>query len=137
MRREVLPTIIGVVLFALTVPSNPVLGDAAEAGKSLYLKYCSSCHGPTGKGDGDVAAVMEPRPADLTQMARKAGGQFPFYAVVRMIDGRTTVRGHGDPDMPVWGELFVYWQGIDPDRQALAAGKVGLITEHLLGIQEK
>ncbi|MDO9116791.1 MAG: cytochrome c [Nitrospira sp.] len=38
----------------------------AEAGKKIYLESCQSCHGPTGKGDSDMAAYLTPPPANLT-----------------------------------------------------------------------
>lgn len=37
-----------------------------ESGKKIYLESCQSCHGPTGKGDSDVAAYLTPPPANLT-----------------------------------------------------------------------
>ena len=37
-----------------------------ESGKALYLKYCSQCHGETGKGDGYAALHLYPRPRDFT-----------------------------------------------------------------------
>ena len=37
-----------------------------EAGKQVYLKRCAECHGVEGKGDGPLAAYMEPRPRDFT-----------------------------------------------------------------------
>jgi len=48
---------------------------------------------------------MRPRPSDLTQLAKSAGGSFPVADIAGRIDGRETNRVHGDPDMPVWGEL--------------------------------
>ena len=30
-----------------------------RAGRPLYLKYCSACHGPEGKGDGVVSAATD------------------------------------------------------------------------------
>lgn len=44
-------------------PSGSLRGDAA-AGAQLYATYCASCHGPEGKGDGPVAATLDPRPAN-------------------------------------------------------------------------
>jgi len=40
-------------------------GDAA-AGKAKYDMFCSSCHGPTGKGDGPVGAALNPKPRDFS-----------------------------------------------------------------------
>lgn len=106
-------------------------------GAALYGRYCSACHGSDGRGTGIVSGLMKPKPADLTKLAAKAGGEFPFYEVLRVIDGRETVRAHGDPDMPVWGEVFASEAGPPDERERLIArGKVVEITEYLAGIQE-
>ena len=39
--------------------------ESIEAGKKLYQRYCASCHGPAGKGDGGMA-LAGGTPADLT-----------------------------------------------------------------------
>ena len=45
------------------------------AGKSLFVKTnCNSCHGMEGKGDGPVAAALDPKPRDYT------AGDFKFDA---------------------------------------------------------
>lgn len=43
-------------------------GDPAK-GKASFDQMCVSCHGPSGKGDGPVAAALSPKPADLTNKA--------------------------------------------------------------------
>lgn len=45
--------------------------DSTEAqnqseGKKLYLTYCSSCHGDSGKGDGPAAPSLPVKPANHT-----------------------------------------------------------------------
>jgi len=50
---------------------------------------------------------MKRKPANLTEIARRNGGQFPSDLVFRTIDGRERVRGHGGPDMPEWGEALM------------------------------
>jgi cytochrome c553 len=35
-------------------------------GGTLYVQFCGTCHGMTGKGDGPVAASLDPKPADHT-----------------------------------------------------------------------
>lgn len=46
---------------------NPILPTSASvaAGKSVYERYCASCHGESGLGDGPAAAGLDPPPADL------------------------------------------------------------------------
>ena len=46
---------------------NPVPADAAsiEAGKAVFARYCRSCHGPEGKGNG-TAAPQGSTPANFT-----------------------------------------------------------------------
>jgi len=43
-----------------------------EAGKKIYLESCQNCHGPTGKGDSDMAAYLTPPPANLAAKATQA-----------------------------------------------------------------
>jgi len=118
-------------------------GSAAHAAqtdtpeKAMYLKYCSACHGAGGKGDGVVSGFLRPKPADLTQLAKKAGGKFPFMETLNAIDGTASVRAHGDPDMPVWGELFKEESTVPVARQAEVRGRLMMITDYLRSIQEQ
>jgi mono/diheme cytochrome c family protein len=111
--------------------------ETEERNKALYLQYCGACHGPGGKGDGLAGTFMRPKPADLTQIAKKNGGEFPARKTMEIIDGRNTVRAHGDPDMPVWGEIFHDQATWDVRRRTDVQEKIRLITEHLQSIQEK
>jgi mono/diheme cytochrome c family protein len=106
-------------------------------GKETYVRYCGACHGPGGKGDGIAGTFMRPKPTDLTQIAKQNKGEFPANRVMQTIDGRNTVRAHGDPQMPVWGEIFTE-QGSSPmARQNEVRGKVIAITDYIRSIQEK
>ena len=69
------------------------------SGAELYASYCASCHGPSGRGDGQAAAGQSPRPADLTRLARDNGGVFPLVSVMSKIDG---YKG-GPAGMPEFG----------------------------------
>jgi mono/diheme cytochrome c family protein len=98
-----------VFFFALllsAVPAQLALAAEAGTGEKFYLKYCSSCHGKAGKGDGPVASVMKATVPDLTLLKQRTGGLYPLDYVMSTIDGRRMVRAHGERDMPVWGEIF-------------------------------
>ena len=48
---------------------NPPTEVSIERGKELYQKHCTACHGPEGRGDGPLAAKLNPRPSNLVQTA--------------------------------------------------------------------
>jgi mono/diheme cytochrome c family protein len=119
----------------VVLPAAGVAGEG-EQGRALYLKYCGACHGESGKGDGIVSGFMRPKPSDLTQIAKQAGGKFPFLETMQIIDGRDMQRAHGDPDMPVWGETFRPPDGASGDARAQVAGRLLILTEYLRSIQQ-
>lgn len=75
-------------------------------GRDLYMSYCVSCHGWTGKGDGPAGLALKSPPADLTQLSARNGGVFPNAQVKRYIQGEQLVLAHGSREMPVWGKVF-------------------------------
>jgi mono/diheme cytochrome c family protein len=92
----------GVILYFATRPTEVI----AVEGRDLYMRYCASCHGNSGMGDGPVAAALEPRPADLTHLRERYGEASPLRQTIAAIDGRQPVRAHGNSAMPVWGEII-------------------------------
>ena len=95
----------------LLVPVAAAAQDApmkqTTPGGEVFRTYCASCHGTSARGDGPLAPSMRKKPANLTEIAKRNGGEFPTEMVFRTIDGRQPVRGHGGPDMPVWGDVFM------------------------------
>jgi mono/diheme cytochrome c family protein len=76
----------------------------AMSGKELYDRFCASCHGVEGRGDGPVASSLSVEVPDLTLVARRAGDLYPRERIVRIIDGQHIIGAHGSRTMPVWGE---------------------------------
>jgi high-affinity iron transporter len=76
-----------VSLTAWAVPPAPQdfqLSGDPERGKAVFAKSCTLCHGAAGKGDGSMAASLDPRPQDLTDravMAKRA--DWEIYLVIR------------------------------------------------------
>lgn len=87
------------------------------SGKELYLRFCASCHGATGRGDGPVAESFTVEVPDLTLIARRAGGSYPRQRIVRIIDGRHILSAHGSRTMPVWGEDLSRLEIGDPNAE--------------------
>lgn len=78
----------------------------AMSGQELYARFCASCHGAAGRGDGPVAGSFKIEVPDLTLIARRAKGVYPREQIERIIDGRHIIAAHGSRTMPVWGEDF-------------------------------
>ena len=134
------PLVGGLVMIGLLACLPIAVSAAGESdpGKQLYQKYCSSCHGMEGKADGTVAPLMKVKPTDLTQIAKKAGGEFPTQRMMLIIDGSETIPAHGDSNMPVWGEVLQKEAAATSiGRRAEAYGKLMLITDYLRSIQAK
>jgi mono/diheme cytochrome c family protein len=47
----------------------PHSAESVARGKRLFERYCVSCHGVTGHGDGPAAASLPSRPEDLSMLA--------------------------------------------------------------------
>jgi len=98
------------------------------AGELLYHRYCASCHGLRGHGDGPVAEALDPRPADLTRLQSKTP------ELMRQIDGRRTIRAHGTAAMPVWGEVFEQSLIREPHKRRTALLQVKGLAEYVYGL---
>jgi mono/diheme cytochrome c family protein len=86
---------------------GPDLGTEAqrEAGKALYLKYCSQCHGDSGDGEGYATPHLLPKPRNFTSGKFKVRstptGALPTHQdLVNIIR-----RGMPYTSMPAWPNL--------------------------------
>lgn len=73
--------LMGFALAACNQQPQPVRGAA------FYAKYCTSCHGASGQGDGPLAGSITPPPADLTLISDRNGGTFPTEGVMAQVNG--------------------------------------------------
>lgn len=106
------------------------------SGVEMYERLCSSCHGPSGRGDGPVASLIKIGVPDLTRIAHRDGGEFPTEDVRRTIDGRWDRRAHGARDMPVWGwQLYDSGSHNDAEERARVDLMIDRLVNHLRSIQ--
>lgn len=105
-------------------------------GAGLYRRFCASCHGKTGAGDGPVAPFFKLLPPDLTEISRRSGGTFPAERVRRVIDGRENPPPHGAREMPVWGLDFAMSAKEADTGKAVAEKSIALLVEYLRTIQK-
>ena len=79
---------------------DPLWAQNPSEGKKLYLTYCSSCHGETGKGDGPAAQSLPVKPADHTSGA--VMNQLTDKFLMEIISKGGSAVGKS-PMMPAWG----------------------------------
>ena len=131
--------VLWLVLLALPLAAEekpPLIpGATMSAGQQYFLRYCSACHGETGRGDGPAAAALRTPPADLTRIAQRHGGQFPVAEIAAFIDGRTAVPAHGSREMPIWGERFGEMGGGGSVGEEVVRGNLLVLIEYLQSLQ--
>jgi mono/diheme cytochrome c family protein len=105
-------------------------GEAAtDEGAKLYATLCASCHGASGAGDGPAAGAMTPPPTDLTRSSLKVP------ELMRVIDGRRTVRAHGSAAMPVWGRVFEQEMAGSGREHRDSLRQTQLLAEYVQGLE--
>lgn len=62
--------------------------DAVSRGADLYAATCAVCHGADARGGGGGGVEgLSKTPPDLTGLALRAGGEFPVYDVLAVVEG--------------------------------------------------
>lgn len=115
--------------------------SAVIIGKSSFGARCAICHGEDAKGGGEIAELFRVQPPDLTKLAQNNDGQFPFAEVYSTIVDGMQAPGHGDSEMPVWGDYFIADALEDrgvrmSDAVEIATGRVLSLVYYLESIQE-
>lgn len=130
----------------LAAVGSAAAADSFDVGKWEYQNNCVVCHGTSGKGDGPFKGMVDtPAGADLTTLAKRNNGVFPFARVYETIDGTKTVKAHGTREMPIWGADYAlraqalkeqYGSGqYDPD--VFVRARILALTEYVYRLQAK
>lgn len=105
------------------------------SGQTMYKQYCAVCHGDEGKGQGPFAPTLKVPPADLTTLAKRHGGKFPYdYVSGVLLFGPGTTVLHGSADMPTWGPIFQYF---DKNNERAVQQRIKNLCNYLASLQEK
>lgn len=136
---SLLTFVMAVVLCVTSEVAMAQQEEIAAAGKREFRSHCAVCHGLGGKGESVMTTLnlLTVKPTDLTQLRKRNTGQFPFWRIYRIIDGREEVKGHGTRDMPIWGEVFTQPEGAKLADETRAIGRILAIVHYLESIQEK
>jgi mono/diheme cytochrome c family protein len=122
-------------------PLGALAAGKVDVGQREYMNSCAVCHGANLK-TGAYVDFCKVTPSDLTQLAKKNGGVFPFERVYRMIDGREPLKGHGTREMPIWGQRFSVegasaYDDYPFDAEALVRARILALIDYLNRMQAK
>jgi mono/diheme cytochrome c family protein len=104
------------------------------SGQEMYKQFCAACHGADGKGDGPAASNLKTRPADLTTLAKRHDGKFPYDYVSTMLRFGPGVPAHGSSNMPTWGPIFSI---IEKSNEKAVQERIRRLSAYLASLQEK
>ncbi|MBI4241459.1 MAG: c-type cytochrome, partial [Candidatus Rokubacteria bacterium] len=83
---------------------RPASPDLVALGRRVYEKQCAACHGLDGRGEGEAAYLLYPKPRDFT------ASKFALVSAWERVPTdedlfRTISRGMPGSAMPSWGHL--------------------------------
>ena len=137
-----------IIAGAIVAYGGCAAAEDIDIGKTEYLSACAPCHGADAKGSGPVSKALKAQPTDLTALAKKNSGVFPFDRVYQVIDGRDVVGSHGTREMPIWGYRFTpphynlkyaddYVLSPAPSSEGIVRVRILAVIDYLNRIQEK
>lgn len=126
-------------LLAALILYSPGAADSRKAvldeGRMEFEENCVACHAQDGTGQGELAAKLVKPPKDLTAIAERNDGTFPFWRVFAIIAGEAQVPGHDTFQMPNYAQRM---RGQESAPGFLAAHvRVLELAHYLESIQKK
>jgi mono/diheme cytochrome c family protein len=126
--------IAGLAILLMSLPAAAA-GFADYNGQELFMRFCASCHGADGMGEGPVADAVATTVPDLTRLARRNDGKLDEEKLSEIIDGRSVVIAHGTRFMPVWGYEFWVEEGADREAEAEVRQIIDRLIDYLRALQ--
>jgi mono/diheme cytochrome c family protein len=139
MRQALLVSAMVFVIFAPPAKDHAIAAQASfpsgwvPSGEAMYKEFCAACHGADARGNGPAASTLKTRPPDLTMLAKRHGGKFPYDYVLSILRFGPGSPAHGSSDMPTWGPIF---QGIDKNSEH-AQDRIKNLADYLTSLQRK
>jgi len=118
----------------LAVDQTQFPPNYTPSGEQTYKQYCGACHGADAKGKGPLAPLLITRPADLTTLAKRHMGKFPYDYVTSVLEFGPGVAAHGSSDMPTWGPIFRHF---DNQNERVVRQRIRNLCDYLASLQEK
>lgn len=130
----------GLVVAGVLAGAMPAAAESAREkifseARQDYEETCMACHGADATGQGDLAEHLIKPPKDLTAIASRSNGAFPFWRVFDIIAGEEKVPGHETFHMPQYSERMA---GQAREHDYLPAHvRILELTHYLESIQKK
>ena len=119
---------------AQTKQSEKARAAGAGSGKQTYTHYCAACHGADARGDGPAAIILKTTPPDLTTLAKRHGGKFPYDYVFDVLRFGSRFVSHGSSEMPIWGPIFGSMENYD---EVAVRKRIKDLSDYLASLQQK
>lgn len=101
-------------------------------GQQMYQQYCAACHGSDAKGNGPLAPLLKTPPPNLTTLAKRHPGKFPYTYVSNILEFGPGASAHGSSDMPTWGPIFRYF---DKQNERVVRQRIKNLCDYLASLQ--
>ncbi len=140
MRQALLASAMVFVTFAALAKDQAIAAQApfplvwVPSGEVTYKQFCAACHGEHAQGNGPAASTLKTQPPDLTTLAKRHGGKFPYDYVSSILRFGPGSSAHGSSDMPTWGPIF---QTIDRNSERAALDRIRNLADYLASLQRK
>lgn len=139
-RKPLLTALLAVVAACSAAAVGAV--DPAAIGQREYESRCATCHGATGKGDGAAMPYATRYRRNLSTLACRNGGDFPYERVRGIVDGRELVIAHGPRSMPVCGRDYSllaaeHFVDVPYDSECYVQERIAALCEYVSRLQIK
>jgi mono/diheme cytochrome c family protein len=140
MRSALLVSAVVFVIFTVLVKDQAIAAQApfpsawVPSGEVMFKQFCAACHGAHAQGNGPAASTLKTQPPDLTTLAKRHGGKFPYDYVSSVLRFGTGSSAHGSSDMPTWGPIF---QTIDRNNERATQDRIRNLSDYLASLQRK
>jgi mono/diheme cytochrome c family protein len=138
MHRVALCTAVLFIIFVVGVNARPSEDQTlppgyVPSGQLMYQQYCAACHGADARGSGPLRSLLKTPPPDLTQLARRHLGRFPYDYVSSILRFGPGLSAHGTSDMPTWGPIFGQF---DKHNERAVQQRIKNLCDYLASLQE-
>jgi mono/diheme cytochrome c family protein len=122
----------------VTIRQTTIQNTSWASGPQMYQEYCAACHGNKADGRGPAARLLNVSPADLTALAQRNQGKFPydkFDSAMRFgAHFAAHASGDGSKAMPVWGPLF---RSLPGQNDAVIHQRIFNLAQYVASLQAK